>query len=169
MILRPTHLFAAGAAAGLAACGEMGATGAPPPAPMPAPSPAPALESLGPDDVAQARLAGELGCGFRRSPTGPTLFLGSADVMPTAGGDGVVKVDCRLRRLSMQGTGGFSGLSDGAVLTGDGLTVTIEVTGREPLTDASPEAAESPPYPARITVRGAGASSGIDGVYACGA
>jgi len=119
-------------------------------------------------DMQQVTLSGELACSFSQEQGGMPLFIGRGDVVDTAGATGAVKIEDRVRSLQMEGTGGFSGLSDGATLSGDGATVVIDVTGQSPLPEDPQIAEESPRYTASMTVRLDDTSATVEGFYECG-
>jgi hypothetical protein len=164
---RMTGLCAASLAV-LAACGEPEQAPAPAPEPTPAPVPVTGPQTLTEADMQQVTLSGELACSFSQEQGGMPLFIGRGDVVDTAGATGAVKIEDRVRSLQMEGTGGFSGLSDGATLSGDGATVVIDVTGQSPLPEDPQIAEESPRYTASMTVRLDDTSATVEGFYECG-
>ena len=135
----------------------------------PLPDRAQGLTPFTPENFESAGLTGELACSFSRSHGGEVLFLGSGDVDPDAGADGVVVVDGTLRRLAMEGTGGYDALANGARLVGSGVRVTLERTSRVALEEDPPIAGESPAYPGRMTVALEGTQDVVvEGIFECG-
>ncbi len=162
---RMTGLCAASLAL-LCACGEP--EPAPAPEPTPAPVPVTGPQTLTEADLQQVTLSGELACSFSRDQGGAPLFVGRGDVVDSAGATGAIKIEDQVRSLQMEGTGGFSALSEGASLSGDGVTVVIDVTGDAPLSEDPQIAEESPRFEASMTVRLDGTSATVEGFYECG-
>lgn len=158
-----------GAALALAACGDAsepeatetpvaGAAGSPM-----------MLEELDEADLTDAGLEGELACAFRRGEEGAPIFLGRGDVHDDVGAAAAVKYDGAVRKLAMEGRGGYDAMADGRRFSGQGLTLTIATTSDEPLAEEPQVAMESPIYPATLTFTAPGeAKRAIEGVFECG-
>lgn len=158
-----------GAALALAGCGDAGEPAATETPSTPAAEPVPALEELSEADLAQTDLAGELACTFRRSEEGGPIFLGRGNVVDEAGAEGAVKYHGAVRKLAMEGKGGYDAMADGARFEGSGFTLTIATTGDEPLAEEPQVAMESPIYPATLTFTAPGeVERTIEGVFECG-
>ena len=127
-----------------------------------------AVQELTPADIRQADLEGELGCAFTPSLRGETLFLAGADVIDDAGGEGLIRLPDGVKVLQMEGTGGFEAMSRGARFTGEDVRVAIAITGEDSLPEDPPVAAESPAFPATMTLSNAANEITIRGVYECG-
>lgn len=157
----------------LAACGDTGEQArqrdvAEPSAP-PATDRAATLEELGEADIRSARLEGELACTFRRENGQAPIFFGRGNVLDDAGAVAAVKYDGSVRRLAMEGRGGYDAMADGARFGGQGLTLTIDRAGDEPVAEEPQVAMESPIYPATLTFTGPGeARQAIEGLFECG-
>lgn len=84
------------------------------------------LAALRPDD---ARLEGELRCGFERE--GRLLLLAAADVDPAARAAAVVRNGEVVERLVARAEGGFNALTRGGGFGGKGLTALVTRGARE--------------------------------------
>lgn len=82
-----------------------------------APHPASELQPMDQDDFKRRDLLGS-GCTFQAVASGPTLLLVRDE------GDGLVKYDNRLRRISAA-TPGREAIQGGATLAGDGVSFTL--------------------------------------------
>jgi len=162
-----------GAALVLAACGDAGEQTRQPDVAEPSATPAaerPAtLEELDDADIRSARLEGELACTFRRVDGQAPIFFGRGDVLDDVGAIAAVKYGGSVRRLEMEGRGGYDAMADGAHFGGQGLTLTIARTGDEPVAEEPQVAMESPAYPATLTFTGPGeARQALEGLFECG-
>lgn len=163
-----------GAALALTACGDTGEragepTAAAPTDTAPAAERSATLEELGEADLVGLALEGELACAFRRSGDDAPIFLGRGNVLEDAGAEAAVKYGGSVRRLAMDGRGGYDAMADGARFDGQGLTLTIDRTGDEPIAEEPRVAMESPIYPATLTFTGPGeARQAIEGLFECG-
>lgn len=120
-------------------------------------------------DASPRGLGGELGCAFTHSPGGDTLLIAAADVDDNGGGAARIRFDTDPISLTMEGTGGFSALADGATFSGpEGLQVIIARTGTEPLPEDPLIAMESPRYPAQMLLSRARQSLRVQGIWECG-
>ncbi len=123
-----------------------------------------AIQALTPADLEQAAIAGELACSFAPGPGGEMLFLGRADVRPEAGAQGVVKLPEGIRVLAMDATGGFQAMNGAARFIGDGVSVEFALTGGQ-----TPQGvAQSPAFPATMTVRSGDDAIAVQGIFECG-
>lgn len=164
----------------LAACNQdAGPAGepaeSPPPAAPAVPSPPASLEPLGEADISGAALEGELACSFRREEGEgqgggeAMLFLGRGDVSDEAGAAAVVRHGGQVIRLTMDGTGGYDAMADGARFTGAGLALAIAPDGGDALPEDPQVAMESPIHRATLTFTPKGApEQTIAGLYECG-
>lgn len=119
-----------------------------------------ALETLTASDVEGAGLSGELVCSFLAGEDLPILYA-TGIVASDEPAQGIVKVSGYVERIGAPG--GFSGMLDDPVFTGQGKTIGIAVTG------PAQGGGESPPRPATLTYeRADGASRGIEGLWQCG-
>ena len=137
-------------------------------APTEAPGRSFAPQAISNELQTQARLSGELGCGFS-STSGEALLLSAADVDPQAGpANAVITFDgTTLTRLSGQ-SGGFAALSEGMRFEGpDGLVVNVVKSGAQ-IREAPQVAEESPRYNGQIVLNRDGQELGIDGFWECG-
>lgn len=127
------------------------------------------LEELGAADLADIALEGELACAFRRTEGAAPIFLGRGNVLEDAGAEAAAKYGGSVRRLAMEGTGGYDAMADGARFSGEGLTLTIARTGDAPIAEEPKVAMESPVYPATLTVTVPGETGQtIEGLFECG-
>ncbi len=143
------------------------------PVPTASATPAPAakpidLGTLSYNDIAGARLDGELGCNFKRGFGSEELWIGMADVLPDADAQGVIKIDGKVVDLSMDGTGGFNAMADGARFIAGDLAVAFVRTGSEPLVEELAIEMESSAFPTRMTVTRGGQTLAVEGVLECG-
>ena len=163
-----------GAALALAACGterEPGPADAPQPSPATAPAPdeGTVLEELGEADFAQANLAGELGCSFRRDADALAIWIGRGDVAGDAGAESMIKFGGAVRKLAMAGTGGYDAMADGARFENGGVALAISKTDDEPLAEDPQIAMESPIHPATLTFAVTGEEERtVQGLLECG-
>lgn len=138
----------------------------------PAPTPAVAGDTTGGDgseiqlgvltegEVADASLAGELGCSFSEDGNAP-LLVAMGVVGVDAPAQGIVKVGSYVERI--YAPGGFNGMLDNPTFSGKGKTIVIKVTG------AAIDGGESPPRPALLAYQRAdGASRTFNGLWQCG-
>lgn len=118
------------------------------------------LGALSADEVRQAALGGELGCGFTTADG--ALVLTAMGVVASADpARGIVKVGDHVERVGAPG--GFDAMPEGATFTGRGMTIRVDTTG--PATGAG----ESPPRPASLTYdRADGARRTFAGEWTCG-
>ncbi len=123
-----------------------------------APHPAPALEPMEYDDFKRRDLLGS-GCTFHAGVSGPTLLLVRDE------GDGLVKYDRRLRRVSAA-TPGRDAIQGGGILAGDGVSFTV---ARLP-GDGEQVGVSSRAWPATLTMRTDDGGERIyrDGRWECG-
>lgn len=147
------------------------AAAAAPPAAQPAPD-APTIETKGGDgspivltplsarEIADADLAGELGCSFSMA-NASTLLIAKGAVASKDAAQGVVKVGDYVERVAAPG--GFDAMLKGGVFTGAGKTLRVAITG------PAIGGGESPPRPATMTYeRADGASRTFAGQWTCG-
>ncbi len=90
-------------------------------------------------------------------------------MLEDAGAEAAAKYGGSVRRLAMEGTGGYDAMADGARFSGEGLTLTIARTGDAPIAEEPKVAMESPVYPATLTVTVPGETGQtIEGLFECG-
>ena len=122
-----------------------------------------ALHGLAPltaHDIAQAKLPGELACGFA-DHNESTLVYASGNVQSDEDAIGLIKVAASVERLAAPG--GFDALVRGPTLAGSGVRVEIAIK------DGPSVSGESPPRPAFLTVaRDGKPDARIDGTWTCG-
>jgi len=119
------------------------------------------LDTLTGDDVSGAGLQGELACSFSEDGQTQPLLHATGVVASDEPAQGVVKVAGYVEPV--RAPGGFDGMADNPVFTGQGKTIRIEATG--PATGGG----ESPARPATLTYQRAdGASRTIEGLWQCG-
>lgn len=122
-----------------------------------------ALHGLSPltaQDIAQAKLPGELACGFA-DHTENTLVYASGNVQSDEDAIGLIKVAASVERLAAPG--GFDALVRGPTLAGSGVRVEIAIK------DGPSVSGESQPRPAFMTVvRDGKPDVRIDGTWTCG-
>lgn len=162
-----------GAALVLAACGDAGEQPRQPDVAKPSATPtaerSATLEELDEADIRSARLEGELACTFRRGDGQAPVFFGRGNVLDDVGAVAAVKYGGSVRRLEMEGRGGYDAMANGARFGGQGLTLTIDKTGDEPIAEEPQIAMESPIYRATLTFTGPGeAKQAIEGLFECG-
>lgn len=162
MTLRPA--LAAAAVLALAACSPPSAQ---PPQAKPGPAaPAPAepalmLSPLSEADLTANPLGGELGCSFATADSQAPLLVAMGVVASSEPARGLIKVAGQITPVSAPG--GFDAISRGSVFTGDGLTLTVALTG------PAETGGESPPRPATLTAeRADGARLVTAGRWQCG-
>lgn len=118
------------------------------------------LGALTADDVRQAALGGELGCGFGTAE-GAQLLIAMGIVASAEPARGIVKVGDHVEPVGAPG--GFDAMLDGATFTGRGMTIRIATTG------PARGGGESPPRPATLTYdRADGAQRSFAGDWTCG-
>lgn len=120
--------------------------------------PASALQPLVADDLRDKNLLGS-GCAFHTGAGQPTLLMVRDE------GDGLVKYDKRLRRITAA-TPGREALQGGAILAGDGVSFTV---AREP--GQAVQAGDSTQaWPATLTMRTADSGERVyrGGLWECG-
>ena len=143
-----------------AVSGQAAAT--PPPArglpDTPAPHPASELQPMVYADFADKNLLGS-GCSFRTVPRGPVLLFVRDQ------GDGLVKFDKRLRRISAA-TPGREAVQNGGILAGDKVSFTVD----RPAANADPASDSTRQWPATLTMRTADGGERVyrDGRWECG-
>lgn len=162
--MSPRIALAAAAVLALAACSPPTAQAPETPAaqePAPAAAPAFMLTPLSEADLTANTLGGELGCSFTVADSDAPLLVAMGIVSSTEPARGLIKVAGEVTRVSAPG--GFDAIARGSVFTGDGLTLTVALTG-------PPETGgESPPRPAALTAeRGDGARLVTVGSWQCG-
>ncbi len=119
------------------------------------------LTALSTTDIRNARLEGELSCGFAKEE-GDTLLHAAGDAGSSERALGLVKVAHSVENVSA--AGGFDGMVRGGSFTGKGKTVLIRITGNR-----SEKGHESPLHEATLTFeRADGASRTISGTWTCG-
>lgn len=118
------------------------------------------LEELTQADIEGAELSGELACSFSTGDTPPILYA-TGIVASDEPAQGVVKVSGHVERIGAPG--GFEGITDDPVFSGQGKMIGIAVTG------PAVGGGESPPRPATLTYeRADGASRVFEGRWQCG-
>jgi|GEM_PF-4869294 len=124
----------------------------------PPPHPAPELQPMVYADFADKKLLGS-GCSFRTVPRGPILLLVRDQ------GDGLVKFDKRLRRITAA-TPGREAVQNGGILAGDAVSFTID----RPPADADPASDSTRQWSATLTMRTADGGERVyrDGRWECG-
>lgn len=122
-----------------------------------------ALHGLSPltaQDIAQAKLPGELACGFA-DHNESTLVYASGNAQSDEDAIGLINVAASVERLAAPG--GFDALVRGPTFTGSGVRVEIAIK------DGPSVSGESPPRPAFLTVaRDGKPDARIDGTWTCG-
>lgn len=120
--------------------------------------PASALQPLVEDDLKDKNLLGS-GCAFHTAAGAPTLLMVRDE------GDGLVKYDKRLRRITAA-TPGREALQGGAILAGDGVSFTVT---RQP-DDAVQGSDATAAWPATLTMRTADSGERVyrGGLWECG-
>lgn len=124
------------------------------------------LDALTPAEIAQADLAGELGCSFVRGGRDLPLlvamgFVGDADGRAQA----VAKAGGHIEHLRAREPGGFDVLPRGASFVGRGMTYIVAPAGQ----GGRPAGGESPPLAAELLLhRADGAELVITGRWVCG-
>lgn len=124
-----------------------------------APSPAGALDELTSADIEAAHVPGELACGFSVDG-GPLLLLARGDVASREEAWAIVKAGGAVTMLSAPG--GFDAMIEAARFSGEGVTVSIRVTGK------AEGGGEAPPNPATLSYEAAGKAEEIAGQWTCG-
>jgi len=127
-----------------------------------------AVQELTPLHIEQANLAGELACSFAPGPGGELLFLGRGDVGAAAGAQGLISLPDGVRKLAMDGVGGYDAMARGARFTGEDVGVEIALGDPGEGGEELQVAEESPALPATMTVRSASSEIAVQGVYRCG-
>ena len=118
------------------------------------------LSALSPAEIAEGRLAGELGCSFSTDEASP-LLVAMGNVASQDPAFGLVKVGDYVEPVGAPG--GFDGMLKGATFAGRGKTVRIDLTG------PAVGGGESPPRPATLTYdRADGARRVFAGRWECG-
>lgn len=124
------------------------------------------LEALTPAEIAQADLAGELGCSFVRGGRDLPLlvamaFVGDADGRAQA----VAKAGGHIEYLRAREPGGFDVLPRGTSFAGRGMTYIVAPAGQ----GGPPAGGEAPPLAAELLLhRADGAELVITGRWICG-
>ncbi len=162
--MTPHPALATAAVLALAACSPPAAQAPETPAATePAPSAATAfmLTPLSEADLTANTLGGELGCSFTGADSDAPLLIAMGIVSSAEPARGLIKVAGEATHVSAPG--GFDAIARGSVFTGDGLTLTVALTG-------PPETGgESPPRPATLTAeRADGARLVTAGSWQCG-
>ncbi|MEH3038997.1 MAG: hypothetical protein PGN21_02845 [Sphingomonas paucimobilis] len=124
----------------------------------PEPHAAPELQPMVYADFAEKDLLGS-GCSFRTVPRGPVLLLVRDQ------GDGLVKFDRRLRRITAA-TPGREAVEDGGILAGDQVSFTVE----RPADRTDPASDSTRQWPATLTMRTADGGERVyrGGRWECG-
>lgn len=118
------------------------------------------LDELSPADIEAVLMPGELACGFSVD-SNALIFLARGDVASSEDATGIVKANGSVTLLTTPG--GFDAMIGGARFSGEGVVVTINVTG-----EAAAEG-ESPPSPATLAFEAADGKAGeIAGQWTCG-
>lgn len=119
------------------------------------------LNPLSARNIEEVRLSGELSCAFATG-AGERLLFASGAVASNEPAIGVVKVADYVERIFAPR--GFDGMVQGATFSGQGKTIVIAITDRNPV-----GAGESPPHRATLTYQRAdGASRTFGGLWTCG-
>ncbi len=124
----------------------------------PEPHAAPELQPMVYADFEDKDLLGS-GCSFRTVPRGPVLLLVRDQ------GDGLVKYDKRLRRITAA-TPGREAIQTGGILAGDKVSFTVD----RPAANADPASDSTRQWPATLTMRTADGGERIyrEGRWECG-
>ena len=118
------------------------------------------LEELAQGDIEGADLSGELACSFSTGDT-PAILYATGIVGSDEPAQGVVKVSGYVEPIAAPG--GFEGITDDPIFSGQGKMIEIAVTG------PAIGGGESPPRPATLTYQRAdGASRVFEGLWRCG-
>ncbi|MEH3039122.1 MAG: hypothetical protein PGN21_03515 [Sphingomonas paucimobilis] len=118
------------------------------------------LVPLTAQDIARAKLPGELACGFAERGE-DTLLYASGDVQSDEDAIGLIKVEGSVQRLTAPG--GFDALVRGPTLTGSEARIDIGIE------DGPSASGESPPRSASMTLARHGKPDvRIDGTWTCG-
>ena len=122
------------------------------------PHAAPELQPMVYADFEDKQLLGS-GCSFRTVPRGPILLLVRDE------GDGLVKFDKRLRRITAA-TPGREAVQNGGILAGDQVSFTVD----RPPANADPASDSTRQWPATLTMRTADGGERVyrDGRWECG-
>ena len=126
------------------------------------------LDTLAPDAISAAGLAGELGCSFAFSRGDEPLLMGWGFVDSPGAAEALMKVDGAVVKLAQVGGGGFEAMASGSTFSAEELSASVEVTGDRPLPEEPQVAMESPIHPARLTIERSGRKLMIDGFWECG-